>query len=147
MEAAACLIEGSGLYHGGGAVGGEDGAAVGFFDAGVAGENVGAAVLAAKHRPLGEYRKTAQSRGTAGADHRVRQNAVVEGDVDTVVIPVKGDRLHIDVGVQQLGAAYPHVGGAVQRLLGADGEIDPQVFHAVLIPAGVGYLPCVNACV
>ena len=93
---------------------------------------------------LGEYRKAAQRCGTAGAHHRVRQNAVVEGDVDTVVIPVKGDRLHIDVGVQKLRAAYPHVGGVVERLLGTGGEIDPQVFHAVLIPAGVGYLPCVN---
>ena len=140
----AFLIGGSDLYHGGRTIGGRERAAVGFSDAGVAGENVGAAVLTAEHRPFGEYRETAQCRGTAGADHRVRQNAVVEGDVDTVVIPVKGDRLHIDVGVQKLGAAYPHVGGVVERLLGTGGEIDPQVFHAVLIPAGVGYLPCVN---
>ena len=125
-ENVAFLIGGSDLYHGGRTIGGRERAAVGFSDAGVAGENVGAAVLAAEHRPFGEYRETAQCRGTAGADHRVRQNAVVEGDVDTVVIPVKGDRLHIDVGVQKLGTAYPHVGGTVHRLLGADSEIDPQ---------------------
>ena len=92
-ENVAFLIGGSDLYHGGRTIGGRERAAVGFSDAGVAGENVGAAVLTAEHCSLGEYRKAAQRCGTAGAHHRVRQNAVVEGDVDTVVIPVKGDQI------------------------------------------------------
>jgi len=46
-ENVAFLIGGSDLYHGGRTIGGRERAAVGFSDAGVAGENVGAAVLTA----------------------------------------------------------------------------------------------------
>jgi hypothetical protein len=53
------------------------------------------------------------------------------------MVPVKGHRLHIDVGVQQLRAANLGAGGGVQNRLGTGGQIDPQVLDAVLIPAAV----------
>ena len=96
------------------------------------------AVLAAEHRPLAEDPKTIQGGGAAGANQGIRQNPVVEGDVDAVVVPVKGHRLHIDIRMDQLGTADPDIGRGVQKLLRAGGEIDPQILDAVLIPAGVG---------
>ena len=71
----------SDLHHGGGAVGGVDGAAVGSAETGVGGEDVGPAVLAAEHRPLGEYRQTAEGGGHGGARHGVGQNRSEEAHV------------------------------------------------------------------
>ena len=55
-----CLRIGvSDLHHGGGAVGGVEGAAVGGTQPGIGGEDVGAAVLAAEYGTFGEDGKTA----------------------------------------------------------------------------------------
>ena len=62
------------------------------------------------------------------------------GDFSTLT----GDCLHINVSVDQLRTANPDVGGAVQKLLRAAGQIYPQVFDAVLVAAGVGDLADVN---
>ena len=105
---------------------------------------MGPTVLTAEHRPLGKYRQAVKGGGPRLADGGIGQDPVVEGDVDAVVIPVKGHRLHIDIGMQQLGAPHPGPGAAVQQGLGAFGQIDPQILDAVLIPAGVGDLPGVN---
>lgn len=112
---------GSDLHHSGGPVGGQDAAAVEAADAGVAAVDVGTAVLAAENGPLGEDGKTVQGGGTGTAHHGICQDAVVEGHVDAVVVPVEGHGLHIDVGGQQLGAADPGVGAGVQNGLGAGG--------------------------
>ena len=47
------------LHHGGGAVGGVEGTAVGGTQPGIGGEDVGAAVLAAEYGTFGEDGKTA----------------------------------------------------------------------------------------
>ena len=116
---------------------------VGAAQTGIAAEDVGPAVLAAQDGPLAEYSQSVEGRGTAGAYHRVRQHTVVESDVNAVVVPVKGDRLHIDVGVNQLRAADPDI-GAVQKLLRTAGQVAPEIFNAVLVTAGVGDLSRVD---
>ena len=62
------------------------------------------------------------------------------GDFSTLT----GDCLYINVSVDQLRGADPDVGGAVQKLLRAAGQVDPQIFDAILVTAGVGDLPGVN---
>ena len=127
----------SDLHHGGGAVGGVDGAAVGSAETGVGSEDVGPAVLAAEHRPLGENRQAAEGGGHGGAGHGVGQNLIVEGYIDAVVVAVEGHRLHINIGVQEPGRADLYSGGAVQELLGRPREPDPQILDAVLVTTGV----------
>ena len=106
------------LYYGGGTVGRSKGTAIGTADAGVACKNVSAAVFTAKDSPFAEHCQTAQSSGAAWTVHGVSKDAVVKGDVDAVVIPVKGHGFYINIGVHQFGAADPYVGGGIQNLLG-----------------------------
>lgn len=82
------------LYHGGGAVGGTQGTPVRTAKRGIASENVGPAVLTAQNSPLVEHSQSVEGRGAAGADYRVRQHTVVEGNVDAIVVPIKSHRLH-----------------------------------------------------
>lgn len=81
------------LHHCGRPVGAEAGRSICFADAGIAGENVGSAVFSAQNRPLGEYRKAIQCRRPGTAYNRIRQDPVVEGHIDTVVVLIKGHRL------------------------------------------------------
>ena len=134
----------SDLHHGGGAVGGVDGTAVGGSQTGVGGEDVGPAVLAAEDGPLGEDGEAAEGGGHGGAGHGVGQDLIVEGHIDAVVVAVKGHGLHINVGVQEPGGADLDPGGAVQDLLGRTREPDPQVLDAVLVTAGIGDLSRVD---
>ena len=134
----------SDLHHGGGQVGAEAGQSVGAAQDGVASVNMCPAVLTAEDGPLGKYGKTVQGCGAAGAHHSVGQDPVVEGDVDAVVVPVEGHRLHIDECIKKLCAPHPGVGAAVQDALGTGGQVDPEILDAVLIPAGVGDLSGVD---
>ena len=111
----------SDLHHGGGPVGVDGGCSVRLAQPGIGAENVGTAVLAAENRPFGEYRQTIQCSRPGRADDCVRQNFIVEGYIDAVVVPVEGYRLHIDIGVEQFGAADLCVGTGVQQLLAAGG--------------------------
>ena len=126
-----------GFYDGCGAVGKAVGPAVAAVD-------VGPAFLAAEHHPLGKDGQTAQGRRAAGADDRIRQHPVEEGDVDAVVAAVKGHGADVYVGAQQLRTPDSRPGGALQGPLGAGGEIDGQVLNAVLVPTGVGDFTGVN---
>lgn len=85
------------LHHGGRPVRRANRVPVGAGQTGIAAEDVGPAVLAAQDGPFAEYSQSVKGRGAAGAYHRVRQHTVVESDVDAVVVPVKGDRLHRQV--------------------------------------------------
>ena len=77
----------------------------------------------------------------AGYTHRcVRQNAVVESQVDAVVIAVKGYRFYINISIQKIRAADLGTGAAVQNLLRTGGQIDTQILNTILIPAAVGDL-------
>ena len=138
------LIVGSDLHNGGGAVGGEPGQAVRPVDAGVAGEDVGPAVLSAEHSPLGKGGQTAQRHRPGGADGGIGQDPVEEGDVHTVVMPVKGYRLHINVGIHQLGLADPDIRSSIQKLLRGAGQINSQILDAILVAAGIGDFSHVN---
>lgn len=126
-----------GLHNGCGAVGKAVGPAVAAVD-------VGPALLAAEHHPLGKDGKAAQGRRAAGADHGIRQHPIEKGDVDAVMAAVKGHGADVYVGAQQLRAPDSRPGGALQGPLGAGGEIDGQVLNAVLVPAGVGDFAGVN---
>ena len=138
------LIVGSDLHHGGGAVEMYGGQAIGFAQTGIAAEDVGAAVLTAEDGALGKHSQPVKGGRPGITHHRVGQNSIVEGHVNAVVVPVEGHGLHVDVGVQQLRAADLGIGGGVQQLLAAGGQVDPQVLNAVLIPTGVGDLPGVD---
>ena len=115
------LFGAHGLHHSGGAVGSADGDTVGIADAGIGGEDMGPAVLSAEDGPFGEHRQTAEGSWHGRAGHGVRQDLIVEGDVDAVMIAVECHGLHIDVGVKEFGAADPGTGGRIQHLLGAMG--------------------------
>ena len=54
------------------------------------------------------------------------------------MVPVECHRFHINVGIHQIRAAYPGACSVVQNILGAAGKMDPEIFDAILIPAGVG---------
>jgi len=60
------------------------------------------------------------------------------------MVAVEGYGLYIYITAQQLCLADPDVGGVVQDLLGAPGQVDPQVLNTILIPTGVGDLACMD---
>jgi hypothetical protein len=53
------------------------------------------------------------------------------------MVPVKGHRLYIYISIKQLCAPDLGPGAFVQHILGASGEINPQILDTILIPAGV----------
>lgn len=114
-------IVGSDFHHSGGEIGADAGQTVGAADYGVAAVDVGPAVFAAEDCPLGEGGKAVQTGGASGSYHGVGQDLIVESDVDTEVVPVKGHRFHINICVQQFGTADPGVGAGVQNGLGTGG--------------------------
>ena len=71
-----------------------------FMQAGIAAIDVGAAVLAAKHGPLGKYCQAVKGCGTGVANGGVRQYPVVEGYIDAVMVTVEGNGFYINVCVQ-----------------------------------------------
>ena len=128
----------SDLHHGGGTVCVLAGEAVCAADDGAAAENMCPAVFPAEDGPLGEDRETAQGCGTVVTDGGICQNAVIECNIDTIVIAIESHRLYFDTCVEKLSAPYFGTGTGIQNGLGAGGQIDPQIFNAVFIPAGVG---------
>ena len=59
---------------------------------------MGAAFFTAEDDPLGKDGQAAECCRAVGADDGIGQDAVVEGDVHAVMIPVEGHGLHIYVG-------------------------------------------------
>ena len=111
----------SDLHHGGGAVGVDLGGAVALAKAGVAAENVGAAVLTAENGPFGENGQTSDGGAAAISGGSVCQNAVVESDVDAVVMAIKSHGFHFNGGIQKFGAAHLCAAGGIQHRLGTGG--------------------------
>ena len=103
--------------------------------------------------PFGKDGDAGDGGGTGAAQNGIADDPVVEGQIDGVEACLVVQRLHTDVGEQQLSAAGLDIGGIVQSRLGLLGQIDPQVLHAVLIQAAIGDLAgmdtdlpaCVNA--
>lgn len=60
------------------------------MEPGVAAVDVGMAFLSAQHCPFGKYRQAVQRGGSGGADGGIGEDAVVECDIDAVMVPVKG---------------------------------------------------------
>jgi hypothetical protein len=54
------------------------------------------------------------------------------------VVAVEGHRLYVDIGIDKIRAPNPNTGSLIQQTLAAFGQIDPQVFDAIFIPAGIG---------
>ena len=130
----------SDLHHSGGMVGADTAETVGAVQTGAAGVDVGPAVLSAEYRPLGEHGKPLQGHRPVDTYGRIRQDPVVEGQVNAIVIPVKGYRFYINISIQKIRAADLGTGAAVQNLLRTGGQIDPQILNTILIPAAVGDL-------
>lgn len=105
---------------------------------------MGVAVFPAEYGTFGEHRKPIECSRPRHPNHSIRQHPVVEGDVDAIVIAVKGDGLHIDVTIQKFCTAHPGIGTGIQQSLRTCGEKDPQVFNAVFIPAGIGDFSCAD---
>ena len=60
---------------------------------GIAGEDLGTAVFSAEDGPLGEDRQAAEGGGFGSAHNGVRQNPIVECDVNAVMVAVERYRL------------------------------------------------------
>ena len=114
-------IVGSDLHHSRGDIGKKPGDSVGGSNSGVAAIDVGTAVLTAEHCPLGEYGKTVQGCRSGYTNHRIGQNPIVEGDINAVMVPVKGHRFYINISIDQLRTADSCIGGGFQQLLGSGG--------------------------
>ena len=114
-------IVGSDLHHSGGQVGTVAAQAVGTADDGITAEDMGPAVFAAQHCPLGESCQPIQAGGPSGPDHRVSDHLIIKGDVDAVVVVIKSHRLHIDVCVKKGSTADPGTGAGIQNGLGSGG--------------------------
>ena len=115
------LIVGSDLHHSCGQVGADSGNAVRAADPGVAGEDMGAALLAAQHSPFGEHRHTVKCHRPAIAYCAVRQDPVIESSIHAVVIPVKSHRLYIYISIEQFCAPDLSASALVQHILRSSG--------------------------
>jgi hypothetical protein len=126
------------LHHSGGEIGVKSGWSIHFSQTGIATVDMGPAVFTAEYGPFGEHSQTIEGGRPGGTYHRICQNPVIESDINAVVVSVKGDRLYINMGIQKLCAADPGIGCGVQKLLGTGGQVDPEIFNAIFIPAGIG---------
>ena len=84
------------LHNGGRPVGSAQGAPIRVAQRGIAAEDMGTAVFPAENGTLAEYSQSIEGCGAAGTHYRVRQHPVVEGNVNAVVIAVKGNGCDID---------------------------------------------------
>ena len=109
------------------------------------GKTLRPAFTAKEHGPFAEYRQAADLDGTGSAHKGVGGDAVKIPHIHGIESPVKGDRLHIDVRVQQLGGSGLDGLSPVDHLLGTTGGVNAQILDAVLIPARVKDLSCVYA--
>ena len=80
-----------------------------------------AAVFAAENGSFRKYRKTVKRGGVGCTGDGIGQDLIIEGHIDAVMVPVKGHRFHIDIGVHKFGAADADIGGSIQDLLGGSG--------------------------
>ena len=112
-----CLIVGSVLDDRLGEVGP---AAAAFLQGGVpGGEDLGVALAAEEQHPLVKDRQAADLCRAAAPHEGLSGDAVIIPDVHAVESPVVGGGLHVDVGVEQLGAAAPDAQGPVKEGLGS----------------------------
>ena len=105
-----------------------------------AGKDLGAAVASVEDHPFGKDGDTGDGGGAGAAQNSVADDPVVEGQIDGVEACLVVQRLHADVGEQQLGTAGLDIGGIVQSGLRLLRQIDPQILHTVLIQTTVGDL-------
>lgn len=82
------------LHHSGRQIGKEGGGTVETTQAGVAAVDMCPAVFSAEDCPLAEYRQTLQGVRSVAARHSIGQDPVIEGQIDTVMVSVKGNRFH-----------------------------------------------------
>lgn len=64
------------------------------MDTGIAGKDMCCAVLTAKHRPFGKYRKAMERRRSCASHHGIGKDPVEEGHINTEMASVKGHRFH-----------------------------------------------------
>lgn len=126
-----CLNVGGYFYHRGGQVGLRY--ALDLILTLVGAEAFGSALAAKEHRPLAEHRQAGDLDRTGGAHKSVGGDPVKIPHIHSIEAPVEGNRLHIDVRVQQLGGTGLDRLRPVDHLLGAAGGINAQIFNAVLI--------------
>ena len=123
------------LHHRGGQVG--LGYALHLALAPVGGKALGAALAAEEHDPLTEHGQAADLDG-AGRPHKgIGCDAVEVPHIHGKEAPVEGDRLHINVRVQQLGGPGLDGLGPVDYLLRTAGGVNSQILDAVLVSARV----------
>ena len=109
------------FHNGCGAIGLVPGRAVKLTQAGIAAVDVCPAVLAAENGTLGKHCQAVKGGRTGIANDGVCQDPVVEGDINTIVIAVKGHRLHFNIGKQQFRTPNPCAGSRIQQRLGPSG--------------------------
>ena len=111
----------SDLHHSSGQIGEDPSHAVTTADAGIAAINMSGTVLPAEHCPLGEYCQTADGAAAAVSGGGIRQDAVIESDVDTIMMAVKSHRFYFDGGVEEFRASDFGGSSIVQYRLGRGG--------------------------
>ena len=128
-----CLIVGGDLHHSGGSGGGGQALDITAAVLPGGGKHLGASFAAKEDHPLVKHGQTGDLHRPGSPHKGVGGDAVEVPHIHGVESPVEGDRLHIDVRVQQLGAAgfYRHC--PVDDLLAAPGGVDPQILDTVLI--------------
>lgn len=96
--------------------------------------------FSAENCPLGEHGETIERSRTTGADHGIGDDPVIEDKIDIVVVWMEAHRRDIYGCINEVGGSYLGTGCGFQNLLGFLGQIDPDIFNAVLIPTAVGDL-------
>lgn len=121
------------LHHSGGSGGGGQALDITAAVLPGGGKHLGASFAAKEDHPLVKHGQTGDLHRPGGSHKGVGGDAVEVPHIHGVESPVEGDRLHIDVRVQQLGAASLYRHCSVDDLLAAPGGVDPQVLDTVLI--------------
>ena len=120
-----------GLHHSGGQVGLRH--TLDLVLALVGAEALRSAFAAEEHSPLAEHSQATDLDGTGSTYKGIGGNTVEIPHIHGIEAPIKGDRLHVDVRVQQFGGPGLDGLGPVNHLLGAAGGVNSQIFDAVLI--------------
>ena len=101
------------------------------------GEYLRAPLTAEQNDTLVKHRQARDLHRPRRPHKGIRGDAVEIPNIHRIEAPVEADRLHIDVGIQQLRAPRLHRDRPVDHLLTAPGGVDPQVLDTVFILAGI----------
>ena len=107
------------------------------IDLHLGGKDLCAAFAAEEDHAFVKYAQTFYLHGPGAGAVGVQGDPVEVPHVNGVVTPVEGHGFHIDVSIEQLRSAAFDGLGAAEDLLTLGSREEPEIFYAVLIPAGI----------